>query len=271
MKRLHALLALLAALVVSTAAEARPYGFQSFNRSQGAARPSAQSTGWATFTPLWWGSVAAWYRSDQGVTVVTGSATAWNDISGSGRNLTNIGSNEPTYTASDPNFAGFPSLTCSHATGSVLAYTGTVTSAQPSTILVAYRQTASGATQNIVSSEESGAGQQIVGVMSAARYIYCGSSHSDSTTPVLNAFQTLVGICNNTATALYASSSIPTLTGVSAGTDNIVNLAVGAGNPLGSGFGGQIVEVVVDAQGLALSQIVQWLQYTDARYGAALQ
>ena len=87
-------------------------------------------------TPPYASNLVAWYRSDRRVSVLSGHATGWGDISGHGKDMqVSITGHNPGYTAVDAAYNNLPSIQFTAASTQSFDYNAAYGLAQPFTII----------------------------------------------------------------------------------------------------------------------------------------
>ena len=221
----------------------------------------------AGFVPTQLGSaLLAWFSSDVGVSVGSGTVSQWNDRSGNGHNATQgVPANQPAYTASGgPN--GAPYLSTSGATVAAGLATGAFAIAQATDIFAVAKWTTSAAFKYLCDGVGGGNTLAILSNNSATLLaIEAGTLLSSGVTTVPAAF------CTYNAT-LNGGSSQLTVQGVQI----IAPGAAGAGPASGiTLFNNQSLTAAVNAQmteflvavGITAAQRSQVIAYLQGKYG----
>jgi hypothetical protein len=179
-----------------------------------------------------------------GVSIGTG-VQAWADQSGVGdsnRNVTQAtGSAQPTYTASEPDFAGRPSVTFG---GSHYLVSGTWSAslAQPATWYIVAKITGAAGTQELIDGGDSTHRHAIWCAPSLALTpIFAGTQLTASKNMVVPTV--LCGVFNGASSAIYMNSTTASVTGA-AGAQALTKLTVGATYNLAGLLSGKVAAIV---------------------------
>jgi hypothetical protein len=211
------------------------------------------------FSPASIGGLTLWVRSDTGVTVGSGTVSAWADLSGNGNTLTQgTGANQPTYNATDASYNGLPSLS---ATGTQFIGNAAVTLAEPFTVGVVCVFATNAATSIAIDST-SGTRPIIAAAPPTYELTLGGAGFVTFGTFAQNTTVMLVCVFNGAASVGYASSSTGTTGTTAAGS----MLGLSAFGGLGSNLTGSIAEVFLWNKGLAAGDVHSLLLYGASRY-----
>ena len=186
----------------------------------------------ASSSPTSISNLMAWYRSDLLVTQSGGTVSAWGDSSASG-DANRIASQatgalQPTYSASDANFNGLPSMTSGLASGRLLR-TGTwsVALPQPYTVFAVARLLSTQSNSYLCDSINGGVQSALYSSAGTDLRAYNGSN---SNSPTFASAQTGVAIgvmdSANTASRVYWSAATPSV-GVNNGTNGLTGVTLG--------------------------------------------
>lgn len=217
------------------------------------------------FLPDGLANLAGWWRSDQGITIATG-VSQWNDISGAGNNLVQAtGAQQPSYTASDSNYNGQPTLGFTAGSSTRMAAAG-VNIAQPATwYVVGQALTATGGFT------DSTAHAMSIFQDATATFLglYAGTAISASSGAQTRVPSVMCGVFNGAASFGYVnSSSSPVLSNVNPGASQCNPLTIG-GTTFTNPITGKIAEIIVYTGAHTSAQIAQVFAYLGARYGIA--
>lgn len=191
----------------------------------------------------------AWYRSDLGITTVSGRVSAWADQSGSGdanRNLVQaVAGNRPTIVASDASFNGRPSLTFASADPDLLDRTGAWSAAivQPATIYSVHMVTSLAAQVTYYDDSAVSGSFGLAQSLGAGFIARAGASIAgvDNTT---NKPTAMCVVFNGASSAYYDAQLTATVSG-NAGANGSTGLVVGTQAGAGAGLQGSICEIIV--------------------------
>lgn len=228
------------------------------------------------FSPLARGaSLLAWYRSDLGITNISGKASAWADQSGradSNRNLIQpTAGSRPTIVASNATFGGRPTLRFSGADPDSLLPTGNWSTAitQPVTVY-SVQATSSVATQDTYYSDGvTNLKFQLYQTAGAGLIAYAGTANVGSGEAVLNTARVVCTIFDGASSAMYDTQLTASATG-NMGTNGAVSLLLGNSATLGSGLTGDLAEVAVLSGHDNATQRAQMMGYLGALYGVTI-
>lgn len=212
--------------------------------------------------------ITGWWRSDLGITTVTGNVSQWLDQSGAGHTISQAtGANRPVYNASDAAFGGQPSL--SFAGSQWLTTAAPVSFSQPNTILMAAsaQNPASANTFLESNSDGSAARNDIFKRVTVNDFaIFAGSILPFGTASDANP-HAIAGVYNGASSSISVDSSAAPVTGASgAEAWNMVQIGAIGGT---SGFTGSCAEVASWNRVLTTQEIALVFGYFGTRYGKA--
>jgi hypothetical protein len=238
--------------------------------ASGGSASAPQAAGQGRWTPAMIPGAVGWWRADLGVT--TGSTFTWADQSGAGNNLSQAtGGLQPSFTASDPNFGGNPSISgFVHATGTTLA-SGTVSPAIASGTFFQVAHIATVTTSSLFFGNNS---QPQFFINTSDNFaMYAGAEVDSGTTVTVSTFVwacawSTTGTLNSSA--WVNSSASPIFTNqTAAGSSSLNRFQLGAAGSASTGITGAIAESAVYNVELTTSQIAQLFAYAGSRYGQA--
>lgn len=211
-----------------------------------------------------------WLRADLGVTQVANAVSAWADQSEAGDSNRNAvqatGAAKPTYVAADANFNGKPTVSFD---GGDNLRTGAFTGgpyAQPITIYVAFRSSASAV---YVFDDLDNTSRIVFGTgVSTSGFIFAGTqvnvAQSINTTHVAGL------VYNGASSAGYIDDSQTAVASGDAGSNALKALTIGARFTLDTNLIGQIAEIIVYS-GAHNAETRQWaMKYMGNRYAVAV-
>ena len=235
---------------------------------------AARST---AFVPPLLGNCIIWYRADLGVSLSGTSVTQWNDQSGTNDSHKNlVAVNDPTYTVSDSNYNGQPTILMASANSTYFtttAFTSPIT--QPNTWIVVGHVPTSAIYNCIMDSNDTISGQQLtrsnagsIGMMSDSVKL---SASGNWNTP---------GVClfefNGVSSKLYYNVfSSPTATGnAGSGAGSSQNsLTIGASDAAwgpGNYWDGPVAEIIGYSGVLSTTAKLRLRTYLSGRYGLVI-
>jgi len=211
------------------------------------------------------GTLNAWYRGDDsGMILVAGDVSSWPDKSGSGITAATqaVGANRPTFTASDANFGGQPSVDGSAAANLWLRATGMPNTTQPFTWFVV--GTPPAANGNVVL--DGLANDNSIVSKNGGNWAVFNGVQLNST--VAAGPNVAVLIIDGAASKLYVGKKTPDIGDAGA---LIVATAITMFNDGAHIFGGGVLaEVAVYAGALSQADVDALLDYGGARYNIAI-
>lgn len=222
-------------------------------------------------------SLALWLRADLGVTLNGATVSAWADQSGNGRHATQgTAANQPTYQATDADFAGAPSIRFNTTTAydlltnTTALFSGNATHA----MFVACRMVAAAAGVGVMCVGSSTAGTRntsTIGIW-GTDWWYGGDDATSPTGTAANTSPHVLGKTYDSATTTiygYKDGAQDATANISAATPGLT-----AGYALGSYSGGgtgasdvEIAEVVILSGVPTTADRALLTRYMGARYG----
>ncbi len=211
-----------------------------------------------------------WYRADQQVTLVSGKASVWNDLSGNGRHLTQgTGGSRPTFVASgiggqaSLSFAGSQLMDCGTGTwGAALAIPYTL-------YVIGY--SAQDAFRTFTDRVDASGNRPLMYVGTSTR-VFIDSLASDLTGHAdVSVASLIIGAFNGATSHIYVNNSQTSIADGSTGAGTTLpSLRVGAFGGAGSNFlNGQIAEIIVDGALTSAATRELIANYVRARYQIA--
>lgn len=207
----------------------------------------------APFTPASIPGLQLWVRGDKGITLNGSNVSAWGDLSGNGVNLVQASAPaQPAYHATDAALNNQSSV----ATGATVNVTGTLTLAQPCTILVVGYLTANATQVFGGQTSRCDFGRDANGF-----YMFGGIELSNNTAAPDSNPHALGGLFNGASSKLWVDVSASPFSG-NAGTNSLIGPSV-------ADFGGTgaCAEVVAYTGSLTNVQVGLLFAYFGARYG----
>lgn len=197
-----------------------------------------------------------WWRSDQLVTVGSGTVSSWgNLVAGQPALVQGTQANQPSYNASDASYNNKPSIAFNIVTS--LTATGITAISQPDTIYVCGLVNSS--TANFT---DGSVGRQILGVNTGpVVYIFAGAVVSGGAVSY-NAAHAFAGSFNGASSNVYVDSSASPTT-VNAGTNGL------SGNLIINPLTGSIAEIIILAGQDSNAQVGAIFTYFAGRYGGS--
>lgn len=203
-----------------------------------------------------------WLRSDLGLTTVGGGVSAWADQSASGNSYSEGVGNRATFSATDANYAGRPSMTGGANLGLNLTSGAFVGGTQPITML-AVAVAASNATQQVLIGAVS---QPQVGILGTNKW-YVGNPNVQSSLLANTSAHAIAAVFSGAATSLYIDSSASDLvTGTNVTTNASLPVIMGVNSPPVNNWLGSVAEIAICSGTLSTANISAFFKYT-ARYG----
>lgn len=222
--------------------------------------------GATTFDPSNAGPLAAWYRSDQGITQSGGTVSQWSDLSGNARHLTQATSaNQPAYGAiSGAN--SLPGLTFANASSTSMAVTFTAIG-QPIHLFTVVKIAAYGSNQGIVCGGSIGECLLCEGDVSGANPdIYMGGPGISFATSDTTTFALWECLANTTSSSIIRGNG-SAVTG-SVGSNTLSGITLG--RLISSAFSSCVIsEVALYSAAVAGTNLTSLRAYFALRYGVA--
>lgn len=217
-------------------------------------------------SPTSYDNLALWLRSDQGLTIVGGKVSQWNDMSGNGANVTQAtAGNRPTYSYNDTNFANYPSVGFVAASSTQLNNSQTLV--QPCTVYCVCN-TASTPAGNVAVFDSSGA--LLMGTNASLQAIYYAGGaavlHSTPAEFVAGTPVAMCGVFNGASSHLYINNSQSAVANGNPGT-NGTSGAINLGGVTNSYWDGSVAEYIVFSVAHSTSTIQEIYAYLGSRYG----
>jgi hypothetical protein len=215
-----------------------------------------------TFQPDWFSNCMAWYRADQGITLVSGAVSQWNDLSGNGNTLTqSTSAARPTIST----LQGIPALSFNGADSQYLSMSGNA-SATPLTAFIVCQVSNQSTTQAAVSTID-GLGFVVYTPTSSAVAVRYGATPIAVTANATNP-HIYAGIANGTSSNAYLDSVATS--GTMGNSDNS-GITVGAHQGGSSLFWtGLVAEIIYFSSLLSSTQIATVNNYLGAKYRISL-
>lgn len=225
-------------------------------------------SGGAPFIPLQISGLYLWLRADMGITIATG-VSVWADQSGNGdanRNAAQgTGANQPTYNATDANFAGKPSLTFA-ANSKLITGTWSVAIAQPATVFVVGKQDSATPGRYAMDSLSDPPQFALFGDGTNQSHQFAGVDNvvASTSSPKVTVLE-----YNGASSKQYLSSLTAAITG-DAGTNGAAGLSIGnyAGSLANGGW--TLTEILVYNSILSASNRALVTKYLGSRYGITI-
>lgn len=218
-------------------------------------------------------SPLVWYRSDEGITISSGSVIEWADQSGNNNNATNIaGANAPILSGNGNPLGGSCIAFGGGISGSTNTWftTGTLSQTLSTGAVLCVWQMGSTALQQVLQTTVAGTGSDWeLWISSTIIKMWQGATISDPNTTAAHSW--VVTISNfeaNSSSALYVNSSTAVVTG-NAGTNNFGASGFTLGNTANHGdpLHGNICEFIVAPAPLTTTQISDYLTWAQIQWG----
>ena len=203
MKRLAALFALLAIVLVAQVAGAKPYAYANWSDSPAAGTYAKASRG-RGWSPTWIVNVKGWYDPSVGVTLNGSTVSGWADQSGLGNNLTGAASHQPTFVSSDASYGHAQSMTYSAASTTALVGPA-VNLAQPMWYAIVGHATTTGVI-GFLDSTSSGSFQAMYANATGKLNVYAGTILAGTASVASPCV--MIGVFNGASSAGYVSNYV---------------------------------------------------------------
>lgn len=212
-------------------------------------------------------SLLMWLRADSGVTLNGATVSAWADRSATGRNASQAdAAKQPTYTASDANLNGMPSLSFDGTADHLVTLTPS-TVAQPVTLMVvAYAD----ANVNRIALDGADATRLIMFKDASSNVAAYAGATIASTTTWISQKRAMLFEANGASSAIYLDGfTTPIKTG-NAGAVGFKGATIGAvSGGTGQWWSGSIGDVVA-VSGASAAIRTNLMRYAAARYAITL-
>jgi hypothetical protein len=214
------------------------------------------------FTPLSLTSLKGWYKSDVGVTIVTG-VSQWDDQSGNTNHLVQAtGGSQPTVTAAAVN--GLPALLFDGVDDNLSKSYGTL--AQPLTVFLVVRQETWTSARTIVDGKAAAGTMMVLQTgVSPALSLNAGASVANNTNLALASFGLVTAIFNGASSVLQIQNTAETTGDPGAGTPN--GLTIGSRANATQFANVSVAEAIVMAASATATERTNMKAYVLARYG----
>jgi len=213
----------------------------------------------------------AWFRSDQGVTTVSGAVSQWNDLSGDGYNVSqSISAQRPTYNTSG-GINGRPRLTFPTVDGNYGLFNSSFTLAvYPVEVFVVATTTATNPTYHAIMLDLGNQNNIVYQVSGTNNLGFYNGTGPDAVAISVNTPFIADAYNNGDITSFITINGTTTSTGyVGITAQAATKLTIGNYNGIaagGNGFGGDIYEIIVFNYHLSSAQRTQVLNYLSSLY-----
>jgi len=212
-------------------------------------------------------SLLMWLRADSGVTLNGATVSAWADRSATGRNASQAdAAKQPTYTASDANLNGMPSLTFDGTADNIVtAMPSTVV--QPVTLMVVGYSDAS--TNRIAIDGADATRIILLKDLSQNVAAYAGTTIT-STTTWTNQKRAMLFEANGASSAVYLDGFTTAVKTGNAGAGSFKGVTIGANAGATQQFWSGSIAEVLAVSGASAAIRTSLMRYAASRYAITL-
>ena len=226
-----------------------------------------------TISPTSVSGIAAWYKSDSGITVGSGLVSAWADQSGNGNNLVqNTVSKQPAYGTATSN--GLPLITFNGTSTTLVAATNAGITGSAFSIFIAYKPASIATTQSLASFGPTTNGRQfrLTNAKQTLTASYVADVGVAATAIAQNTIYVGALVYTGTSLQFYLNGTAdgPAITASTTFSTSSSAITIGSHTDQISEFlNGSIGEVIAYGRAVTADEQLSLSQYLGKRYGVA--